>query len=692
MFNLTEQDEIKYLSKIIDKLNLNLAQQEQIIGSYSASISESKSYLWENIYELDPAEIASNKQAISQTINNAEFSLEAKRKILKLIKSPYFARIDFKYDGETKEEPIYIGIYSLSDEESFSLLIYDWRAPISSMFYDFEKGAASYDAPAGKMTGEIGLKRQYKISNGQLEYMLESSLNINDEILQKELSKTSDMKMQNIVQTIQRDQNKIIRNTSSEVLIIQGAAGSGKTSIALHRVAYLLYKYKDTLKSKNVLIISPNKIFSDYISTVLPELGEEKILEVSMEDIAKNELGKSFKFERFYEQIAGLLEKTDIDYISRIQYKASLEIVEKMDEYVKHITERYFTPKNIKLGDYTVESDFIFSRYSSYTRYTVKERIDNVIEDVIDKIESEKNCRIKNATETQITEIITSMFKTFNLLELYEDFYKYIGKEELFFLGKRKKLEYADVFPLIYLKMHVIGCKDFSYIKHLVVDEMQDYSPIQYAVISKMFKCKKTILGDKFQSVNLYSSSSKELINDMFPKSDILELSKSYRSTYEITNFAQEISRNENLVAIERHGEKPGLIKYTDIFKEILKLIGKFKEANYHSLGIICKTQKQAKKLIYQLDEVNIRLLLRVAGNIEINLLDEDSTEFTSGIVVTTPYIAKGLEFDQVIIIDGDDLNYATEMDKGMLYIGCTRAMHKLDVLYKGNVTKFIQK
>lgn len=238
---------------------------------------------------MDHTEKVSVRQSINQVAIPGENAVAKKKRLRKLLESPYWGRIDFIEEDENKSNPIYIGIYSFFDETLNTNTIHDWRAPISAMYYDFELGEAYYEAPSGRIEGNILLKRQYRIRNGKMEFMLENSVNIHDDILQKELSKSSDEKMKNIVATIQRDQNVIIRNETSRALIIQGVAGSGKTSIALHRIAFLLYRFKETITSKDILIISPNKVFADYISNVLPELGEEKIPEMGMEELQSDD-------------------------------------------------------------------------------------------------------------------------------------------------------------------------------------------------------------------------------------------------------------------------------------------------------------------------------------------------------------------------------------------------------------------
>ena len=321
MLNKFPEEKI-HLEEIIKNLNIYLNELDKKVKLYEEEFKESKKYLYENRGDMDSMEIFSNEKSISQIVNAGEFISKQKTKIESLIDTPYFARIDFKYYEDDEIEKIYIGRNSFIDDFG-DMLIYDWRAPVSSMYYDYELGNAHYNAPVGKIEGQITLKRQFKIIKSYLEYVLESNLSIGDEILQRELSNTSDQRMKNIVATIQKEQNKIIRNEKADTLIIQGVAGSGKTSIALHRVAYFLYKYREYLSAENVVIISPNKVFADYISNVLPELGEEPIIQLDIEDIARVQLDKKLEFETFFKQVSELLEKEDKNKIERIKYKSS---------------------------------------------------------------------------------------------------------------------------------------------------------------------------------------------------------------------------------------------------------------------------------------------------------------------------------------------------------------------------------
>ena len=576
--------------------------------------------------------------------------------------------------------PIYIGIYSFSDETLRANLIFDWRAPISSMFYDFELGEASYKTPSGEVKGEIVLKRQYRIRQGRMEFMIENAVSIHDDILQKELSKSSDDKMKNIVATIQRDQNAVIRNETSRVMIIQGVAGSGKTSIALHRIAFLLYRFRDTIAAKDILIISPNKVFADYISNVLPELGEENIPEISMEELAAEMLENKYRFQTFFQQVSDLLENHDEAYIERIRFKSSFEFLSKLNQYLIYIENNYFTFTELRIAGTVVPFPFIEEKFKAYHRMPLLKRFPEIVKDVQQYVRNSVQRKLTGREKAQLWEAIPRMFKINNVLDLYKDFYAWIGKTELFKGGG--ELEYSDVFPLIYFRLRLEGVPPHTHVKHLLVDEMQDYTPVQYAVLSRLFHCKKTILGDVSQTVNPYSASSAESIEQVFPQGDVVKLFRSYRSTWEITAFAQSISANPNIIPMERHGEAPAVKRFNSNAEEIDEVknqIHLFKNSGRQSFGIICKTQEQAHTIYNEVKSVGI------------NLLTPDSTSFANGVIIATAHLAKGLEFDEVVVPFASANNYRTDVDKSMLYIACTRAMHRLILLYTKEISPFIK-
>lgn len=344
MFQPTEQDERRYLKQVLSRLQMQRDKLQAQIDAAAEQVLEMKRQLWEEQADMDTKELVANRINVSDEMDRGEEIIREAARIDKLILSPYFGRIDFNEAGAANTQNIYLGIHAFEDEESKENLIYDWRAPISSMFYDFESGPAHFTAPMGIIEGDISLKRQYRIVRSEMEYMIESAMNINDEVLQKELSRSSDEKMKNIVATIQKEQNRIIRDENAKVLIIQGSAGSGKTSIALHRVAFLLYRFKQELNSRNILILSPNKVFGSYISNVLPELGEENILEMSFEEMAQELLGKKFKFQTFAQQVADLLAKDDAAAVERIHYKATIDFVKELDAFLQRVEAEFFQP------------------------------------------------------------------------------------------------------------------------------------------------------------------------------------------------------------------------------------------------------------------------------------------------------------------------------------------------------------
>lgn len=681
MINRTEQEEREYLEQIRETLQLAIKRADDRVRQYSEELRENKEYIFEHQSGLDEADMVAAGQSIDRMAFTGESSVARKKKLMKLSQSPYFGRIDFLPDSGKAVTAVYIGIYSFADETLRANLIYDWRAPVSSLFYDFELGPGSYVTPSGTIHGTIELKRQYKIAEGKMEFMIENSVNIQDEVLQRELSKSSDDKMKNIVATIQRDQNAVIRNETSTVMIIQGVAGSGKTSIALHRIAFLLYRYRDSITSRDILIISPNKVFASYISNVLPELGEEQIPEMGMEELANDLLENKYPFQSFFEQVGLLLDEHRPDFIERIRYKASFEFLSKLNQYLIYIENNYFLFTELRVAGTVVPFPFILERFRAYQRIPLLKRFPEVMKDIQNYVRTMSNRKLNGRDKALLWEAVPKMFKFSNIYDLYEDFYQWIGKKDLFRTLDRGVLEYSDVFPLIYFKIRLEGVPAYDHIKHLLVDEMQDYTAVQYAVLTRVFRCKKTILGDVSQKVNPYSASSSEDINRVFPNADTVRLFRSYRSTLEITSFAQKVSNNPDVIPMERHGAEPQVLLFDtneQEVAEILRGIERFRKTPYQSMGIIAKTQDQAD---YLYDELKTQ---------HVHLLTPDSTTFKDGIIITTVHLAKGLEFDEVIVPFASARNYKTDVDKSMLYIACTRAMHKLTLTYTKDRTPFV--
>lgn len=676
-FNQTEKQEKEYLKQIISFLKKVIGNTDASVKDHVDTLAEYKDYIWSN-KDIDPHEIRSMRESILNHFALGESVINKRKRLTKILAIPYFGRIDFLEKKEnSKVVPTYIGIHTFYDPESRATLIHDWRAPVSSMFYDHELGEAGYRSPSGEIKGEISLKRQYRIRGGKMEFMIESALTVHDDILQKELSSNADDKMKNIVATIQREQNRIIRNEDIRTLIIQGVAGSGKTSIALHRIAYLLYTFRDSISSKDILIVSPNKVFSNYISNVLPELGEETVPETSMEQILSGVLEHKYKYQTYFGLVNELLEKPSSSLIDRIAYKASFGFISEIDKFILHIENTYFKAADVKLTKYiTIPAPFIEEQYLRFNRYPIRRRFDAMADYMLDMLKIQYAFTVTTAGRNLLKKEIRRMFAGNNDIQVYKDFFKWTNNPGMFKMRKGHTLEYSDLAPLAYLHLALEGngnqpCR----VKHLLIDEMQDYSPIQYKVIQKLFPCRKTVLGDAGQSVNPYGSSTAETIQKSLTASEIMKLCKSYRSTFEITDFAQKIHPNAELEPVARHGEKPQILQFGSAVEElsgIMGLISTYRKSGYKSLGIICKTEQQAREMAD---------MLKSYAN-DINFLSSQSSAFVQGIVITFAHMAKGLEFDEVIIPQTDERNYRSEIDKSMLYVAVTRAMHRLTLTF----------
>lgn len=680
----TEQREKTYLTFILETLEEAVHLAQSIVDRQYQEIRENKIYLQEHKRGMDHVEKVNVRETIENMTRIGE-NAEAKRaRLQKLMSSPYFGRIDFKQTDASSGQRIYIGLHAFMSGTENKNLIYDWRAPVSGMYYDFEPGQASFSSPQGMVHGEILLKRQFRIREGKMEYMIESDLSIHDDILQRALSQASGEMMKNIVATIQREQNAIIRNETAHTLVIQGVAGSGKTSVALHRIAFLLYRHHESIQSEDILIISPNKVFAHYISNVLPELGEEHIRETTIETLANGLLDYKFDFETFSDQVSRLLASHDAQYLERMQFKATSAFTKQLDAFLLHLENTGFIAHDLRIKKCLVPAWFIQEKFQQHEYSPIFIRHNKIVADIVFNIQKYYNYEVSTGERTEIRNAVIRMFKSYNLRVLYKYFYEWLERPEMLRQMKGSRYEYADVFPLLYFHLRLGGFDSFGKVKHLVIDEMQDYSPIQYKVISLLFSCKKTILGDIHQAVNPFSASDLDTISGIMHGSECVTMTTSYRSTYEITQFANKIQALEHIIPVERHGEAPSVqhMDHTDAETAFIHAQAKhFSRAADKSVGILCKTQAQAEKLYADLTH---------SDDIQVTLLTPDSVSFSGGVIMTTVFLSKGLEFDHVIVPECTSRNYHNDMHRKMLYIACTRAMHKLTLTHTGELTRFI--
>lgn len=659
--------EKKYLDNCINVIKDYLSELGQELYEKEEKSQEFKKYIWDNKASLDPTEL---KSLMSD--NDIEVYLMMQKgkyfqRLFKIQNSPYFGSIIFEEENELSKN-IYLGITHLEDKNK-NYLIYDWRAPISSLFYDYEVGECSYKAPEKIIKGNLKRKRQYKIEDGKIKHIFDNSINIDDSLLQEVLSNDGSEKMKNIVNTIQQEQNKIIRNVEDKSLIVQGIAGSGKTSVALHRIAFLLYKIEN-LSSKNVLIFSPNNVFSEYISNVLPELGEDNPSETTYANFLESCIKEYKTIETFTEFIARYYTYKEKN-IDLVKYKQSDEIIKDIEDYVLYLIKNIKFTKNIEIDIFNeVTKEQLKELFERYDRFPLFTRITE-----ISKKLSENYARGKLTLARSINKkILESMNIEKNYKKIYYNFYKSkfckikLSDNEIRKFVNKNKINYEDAIIFSYIKGLLEGFNYNNMIKEIVVDEAQDYTLLQYKILSKIFKKSSfSILGDVNQTINpYYKYESLEQIKEVLDKTKYLELTKTYRSSKEIIEYTNKILNLTFVSAIRKDNNKPVLFrKENNLKKQLLNDINYLKK-EYKSVAIITKDDEEANE-IYNLlkDDINI-------GKITIN-----EEIFRKDLIVVPSYMAKGLEFDSVIVYNKIN-NIYKENEKYLYYVACSRAQHEL--------------
>lgn len=717
--NQTEKAfEEKRLAQTISLAEEQLKQAKEATDKKKSEIIEAKKDVRENtehgitsLYTSDGFEALVE---LSQYINPVTDKIidyeEEEHKILlleKMIKSPYFARIDFKFDDEDEFEKIYIGRSSLRKNSYQEMYVYDWRSPIASVFYRFMTGEAFYDAPCGRVTGELNLKRQYEIKNGTLEYFFDSDVQIVDEFLRQLLSQNTTAKMKAIVETIQHEQDVVIRDMENDLLMVQGVAGSGKTSIALHRAAYLMYQGLQTkLSANNIMIISPNSIFEQYISNVLPELGEDNVISSVFEDIL-SELLNGRKIQSRNDFLENLIVNSKYKEISRnsIEFKTSSFFREILDQFLIDIPRQwiefedvYYEGKCVVSGQ--ILKDKILGRPETPLGIKLEQLEDYILEQIFGTGKGRGHKEEKNLIKQEIQKFIKidivelykilfsneayfySLLQNSNPSQNIKNIWKYT-KENL----EADSLYYDDAIAIAYLYLKIYGTNKYKNIKQVVIDEAQDYYPLQYEIFNLLFSnAKFTILGDmkqtlaKKEDISFYEQIQK-ILNKK--KSSLIMLDKSFRCTNEILNFSLKfIEQSSQIKSFNRNGDSPKvyIADNSEIFiDEIVKEIKLCQEKGFQSICLICKTEKNSTYLFN-----------KIKHKLDIQLIKNGSVSDLQGVFILPVYMSKGLEFDTVLICDADSQNYHDEDDKNLLYVACTRALHKLSLFCENEVSPLI--
>ena len=650
--------ERNYLEKVKEILLKRIEEESAGNLDKENSINDLKRFMWENLSDYSDEERLMALYEVDREVDKVNDNIMNVEQLKRAFSSPYFGKVVF-FDKELDETlDIYVGMRSV--EEDMNFYVFDWRSPISSLFYNFELGDAYYMAPCGKIDGEILSKMQFKIEKGELKRCFNCDINIEDDFLQEILANSSSDKMQNIVSSIQREQNNIIRNENDKYLIVQGVAGSGKTSVAMHRIAYLLYR-DNKLNSNNVLIFSPNEVFSDYISSVLPELGEKNVLKTTFSDFA-------FKYLDEFEDIESYTDYLDRVYSNKnnsdiVKYKMSDEFIDDIKKFISKYEESFEFGSGLSIKDNVYSADEIKSLLERYKKLPLSERLTEVSESIYNTCLSRTNVPyIKN-------KLINLGNIELNHIKLYKRFLESKGLT----FNVNGKLKYEDVIGLLYFNFYVNDLPAVSYIKHLVIDEAQDYTLGQMELFRRIFRnASFTILGDVNQTINpYYKYTSMESLKDIFDDARYLELTKAYRSTPAIMGYAKDIIGMDTLAAIRVDNDVPVKIKNVndeELVKTLSEDISLMKNDGYKKIAIIAKDSYSASDIYTKLN-----------SSMDISLLGNNSTKLSGDTFVVPAYLSKGLEFDGVIVVNSNNNTYS-EDERNLYYVACTRAQHKLNI------------
>ena len=552
---------------------------------------------------------------------------------------------------------------------------------MAALFYEHdETGPAAYEAPSGRVEGFLSRKRQLGVERGELVYAADSASSVRDEVLARELGRDSDRKMRAIVASIQAEQNRIIRDEEPGTLVIQGVAGSGKTSIALHRVAYLLYRRRGELSSRHVALLSPNRVFADYIAGVLPELGEEPIEAFDLRGVVERALGGSVRVAPARSSV----DAVDEAWRERARLKGTAAFADAVLAFLERVPETAFAAEDLTFGRRTLDAAWIDARFRAHGGLALEERLDLVAASVVYELESTSVGRDRHAvpTKREARRRLAGMLRAKDALSLYRLFMAEHGWDGALAIGPKRTVEWEDAAPLALLQGAFSGFERYDGVKHLVVDEMQDLTPVQHALVARLFRCGRTVLGDCCQVVDDGNSATLEDVARAYGAARVVRLTRSYRSTSEIVALANRVKPAAGLEAVERHGEEPRIVGCADtaeVLARTLEAVRAFRASGRKTLGIL-----------HASDELAARYAELLSRDVDVHLLTERTETFEEGVSVASVKMAKGLEFDEVVVLDADERFFSTELERTLLYVAVTRALHRLTVLHRGRPSRFL--
>jgi len=737
-----EQREKAHLQMVLERIEREIQQTRETAEERKGQLVGGKRELTEDVvYDADDwfeaaVQLTQQAQELSQHARGYRLAQGRREHLERLMSTPYFGRFDFREQGSAEAEAIYIGTLSLSDPATHEMIIYDWRAPISGMYYDYGPGPASYEAPDGVVNGEMLLKRQFIIRGGKMLSAFDTGVTIGDEMLQRMLGQHADDKMKSIVTTIQREQNQIIRETKRKFVLVQGVAGSGKTSAALQRIAYLLYKYRKVWQPEQFVLFSPNDVFNDYVSNVLPELGEDSIPQTTFYDYVWHRLKHVKEVEHPYDQLEYLYllppEQRDSDIrTTGIRLKSSLAFAERIDAFAETLVEQGVRFRPLTRNGKTVVSAEVLEKlfYHTYKKLKMPMRLSSMQEwlnERVSELERKRASalfqkwssepkylgtddelkRLSIAKSKKAYEPIREQIKKFGFLDIVDTYlsmfravreqeslpvpaevWERIAADTARRLREEERLPYEDAVPMLYLLEALHGASRMNRVRVCVVDEAQDYTPLQWAYLQRLFpNAGITAVGDISQAIHESVTDEGHLASArLFPEEDTftVRLNRSYRSTRQIVALTSAIlSDGIEIEPFERDGKKPTITVLDNVPDDeyasaVAAQINRLLEEGHHSIAVITKTEAESVEAH--------RLLTRQA--VTASRLTKETKVFPSGTVVLPSYVSKGLEFDACIIWNANEANYGSGTDRKLLYTVCTRALHRLDIFANGKLS-----